>query len=167
MQYEIKNLPKTISFSAEFHFDGESLNRVELSIPKKNQKAIWLIVAPTRKSSGVEKLKSWVDGYFAGSAVFPEELIPGNCTEFQRKVYRALIQVPFGKKVSYMELAKMIKSPKACRAVAQSCKKNRLPLVIPCHRVIRHDGSLGGFNLGAPLKIELLAYEERASQITI
>ena len=67
-------------------------------------------------------------------------------TKFQIKVWKAISKIPRGQVRTYKELAKIIKKPKAARAVANACGKNPYPIKIPCHRVIRSDGSLGGYS---------------------
>ena len=67
-------------------------------------------------------------------------------TKFQIKVWKAISKIPRGQVRTYKELAKLIKKPKAARAVANACGKNPYPIKIPCHRVIRSDGSLGGYS---------------------
>jgi len=66
---------------------------------------------------------------------------------------------PYGETISYGELAKRVGNPKASRAVGSANGKNRIPIVIPCHRVIAGDGTLGGFGGGLPTKEKLLALE--------
>ena len=67
-------------------------------------------------------------------------------TEFQIKVWKAIGNIPKGKTLTYKELAKTIGKPKAARAIANACGKNPYPIKIPCHRVIRSDGSIGGYS---------------------
>lgn len=67
-------------------------------------------------------------------------------TDFQKKVWKALLEIPKGKTMTYKELAKKIGRPKAVRAVANAVGANPLTIKIPCHRVIRSDGSLGGYS---------------------
>lgn len=66
-------------------------------------------------------------------------------TSFQRQVYRAALKIPLGETRSYQWVACAIGHPQAVRAVGQALKRNPFPLLIPCHRVIRRDGSLGGY----------------------
>lgn len=80
-------------------------------------------------------------------------------TAFQKQVWQALNQVPFGQTISYAKLAQMIGKPKAVRAVAQSVAKNPLVIMLPCHRIIGSDGSLTGFSAGLKRKASLLASE--------
>ena len=67
-------------------------------------------------------------------------------TEFQIKVWNELKKIPIGETKTYKEIAKLIGSPKAARAVANACGKNPYPITIPCHRVVRSDGGLGGYS---------------------
>jgi methylated-DNA-[protein]-cysteine S-methyltransferase len=67
-------------------------------------------------------------------------------TKFQIKVWNAISNIPKGQVKTYKELARLIKKPRATRAVANACGKNPYPIKIPCHRVIRSDGSLGGYS---------------------
>jgi AraC family transcriptional regulator, regulatory protein of adaptative response / methylated-DNA-[protein]-cysteine methyltransferase len=80
-------------------------------------------------------------------------------TAFQQRVWRALQEVPAGETVSYADLARRIGSPKAARAVAGACAANRLAVAIPCHRVVRNDGSLSGYAWGVERKRELIRRE--------
>jgi AraC family transcriptional regulator of adaptative response/methylated-DNA-[protein]-cysteine methyltransferase len=81
---------------------------------------------------------------------------------FQWKVWRELQKIPFGETRSYSEIASAIGSPKAVRAVASACANNRAAVVIPCHRVVRQTGALGGYRWGIERKRQLLA-KERAT----
>lgn len=80
-------------------------------------------------------------------------------TDFQMSVWAALRTIPLGETRSYHEVAEMVGKPKAVRAVANACASNPVPLIIPCHRVIRKDGSLGGYGLGIYRKKALLSRE--------
>ena len=103
--------------------------------------------------------------YFAGRRVrFDLPLAPRG-TEFQRRVWHALRQIPYGETISYGELARRIGKPSASRAVGLANGANPLPILIPCHRVIGADGSLTGFGGGLPIKRKLLALEVRADLI--
>lgn len=83
-------------------------------------------------------------------------------TALQRRVWDAIAAIPYGKTISYTELAKQVGKPAAVRAVASACGKNPVPLVIPCHRVLAKDGSLGGFAWGLDAKRLLLTLERSA-----
>jgi AraC family transcriptional regulator, regulatory protein of adaptative response / methylated-DNA-[protein]-cysteine methyltransferase len=84
-------------------------------------------------------------------------------TAFQARVWRALQKIPLGKTMSYAEIAAALGQPKAVRAVAQACAANKLALIVPCHRVIRSDGDLGGYRWGVERKRALLARERAAA----
>jgi len=84
-------------------------------------------------------------------------------TTFQHSVWRRLQEIPYGETISYGELARRVGNPKASRAVGTANGANPLPIVIPCHRVIAGDGTLGGFGGGLPTKQTLLDMERRAS----
>jgi AraC family transcriptional regulator of adaptative response/methylated-DNA-[protein]-cysteine methyltransferase len=81
-------------------------------------------------------------------------------TTFQRRVWEALASIPSGETRSYRDIAEMIGSPGAARAVAQACAANRVAVAVPCHRVIQSDGKLGGYRWGAERKRRLLLQEE-------
>jgi AraC family transcriptional regulator, regulatory protein of adaptative response / methylated-DNA-[protein]-cysteine methyltransferase len=83
-------------------------------------------------------------------------------TAFQQRVWEALMKIPRGQTLSYAQLAQSLGRPTAARAVARACAQNRLAVIVPCHRIIRGDGSLGGYRWGLPLKDELLQRERAA-----
>lgn len=85
-------------------------------------------------------------------------------TEFQQKVWNALLEIPFGKTVSYMDITKKLGDVKAIRAVASANGKNPLWIVVPCHRVIGTDGSLTGYAGGLWRKKWLLEHESPSAQ---
>ena len=80
-------------------------------------------------------------------------------TEFQRKVWRALREIPAGATATYLDIANRIGAPKSVRAVAQACGANPIAVAIPCHRVVRSDGGLSGYRWGVERKRALLARE--------
>lgn len=84
-------------------------------------------------------------------------------TEFQQRVWQAIRNIPFGKTQSYQAIAQTLGS-NATRAIGTACGANPIPLAIPCHRVLRSNGDLGGFSMGGvEIKAKLLAYESSAS----
>jgi methylated-DNA-[protein]-cysteine S-methyltransferase len=112
-----------------------------------------------KKSKVLVQAKDELLEYFNGKKVkfsFPIYLTG---TEFQKKVWHELTQIPFGQTISYGELAKKIANPKAFRAVGSANGKNPLPIVIPCHRVINANGELGGYSGGIDIKKFLLKIE--------
>jgi methylated-DNA-[protein]-cysteine S-methyltransferase len=82
-------------------------------------------------------------------------------TEFQRKVWAALAEIPFGETRSYKDIAQAVKNPKGVRAVGMANNRNPIPIVVPCHRVIGSDGSLIGYGGGLDVKNFLLKLENR------
>ncbi|QSH40217.1 methylated-DNA--[protein]-cysteine S-methyltransferase [Lentisphaerota bacterium ZTH] len=82
-------------------------------------------------------------------------------SEFQKRVWQALAEIPYGEVRSYKDIAKTVGNSKACRAVGMANSKNPLPLIIPCHRVIGADGKLTGFAQGLDIKEKLLKLEEK------
>jgi len=100
--------------------------------------------------------------YFEGRGIdFPEKLNLSQATVFQRKVWRAARQIPFGQVRSYGWIARKIGKLGAARAVGQALGKNPLPIIIPCHRVLNSDGKLGGFSGGLAMKKRLISLENR------
>ena len=80
-------------------------------------------------------------------------------TDFQKDVWSALTRISYGKTVSYAELAEMSGHAGAYRAAGNANGRNPIPIIIPCHRVIRSDGNIGGYSLGTELKTRLLRLE--------
>ena len=101
-------------------------------------------------------IRRWLDGDFGALGDIPV-LQPG--TAFKQEVWQAMRLIPAGKVVSYAELAAQTSSPAAVRAAATACATNHIPLVVPCHRIIRSDGLVGNYALGASMKVALLQYE--------
>ena len=81
-------------------------------------------------------------------------------TAFQQRVWRELLRIPRGETITYAELAARIGAPKAVRAVGTACGANPVAMVVPCHRVVRADGSLGGYAWGLERKVRLLRDEQ-------
>ncbi|WP_026809402.1 methylated-DNA--[protein]-cysteine S-methyltransferase [Arenibacter latericius] len=102
--------------------------------------------------------------YFEGRRTQFSLLLNPQGTDFQKRVWQALEQIPYGKTTSYMELSKTLGDPKAIRAVASANGKNPLWIVIPCHRVIGSDGSLTGYAGGIHRKKWLLEHESPVKQ---
>ena len=82
-------------------------------------------------------------------------------TSFQRKVFKVVSEIPFGQRRSYKWVAKKTGHPRAVRAVASCLKKNKDLFIVPCHRVVRSDGSIGGYVLGREVKQMLLDLEQK------
>ncbi len=114
------------------------------------------------EASSSEGLDAWMvalDGYLAKNAPLPDVPLDLRGTSFQLKVWRFLLGLDEGEVVSYGEVAREIGEPKAVRAAASACGANRVGVLIPCHRVLRGDGSLGGYRWGLDRKRTLLDLE--------
>ncbi len=92
------------------------------------------------------------------NTIIVRKLPPG--TPFQQMVWAALVQIPFGTRLTYKDVAVRIGRPNAIRAVGNAVGKNPWPIVIPCHRVLRGDGTVGGYAFGVALKRALLRHEQ-------
>ena len=117
-------------------------------------------VIPEVLKDAVQQLSEYFEG---NRTEFQLKLNPKG-TEFQQKVWNALLQIPFGKTTSYQQLTLQLGDPKAIRAVASANGKNPLWIIIPCHRVIGSDGSLTGYAGGLHRKQWLLDHEQPNKQ---
>lgn len=107
-------------------------------------------------------LKKALRRYFSGKEVkFTLPLDPFGGTPFQTKAWNAMRKIPYGETRSYKWLAQKTGNPKKARAAGQACGSNPLPILIPCHRVIKSDGGLGGFGGGLHVKRKLLRLESK------
>ena len=104
-----------------------------------------------------------ISRYLEGQAGTLELPLDVHATAFQWRVWRALQQIPPGSTRSYKDVAASLGRPKATRAVARACATNRVALVVPCHRVVRGDGGLGGYRWGVKRKRQLLDQERQAA----
>ena len=94
-----------------------------------------------------------------GAAALPLDI---QATAFQRRVWSCLQSIEFGKTRSYSDVAKAIKQPTAIRAVARACASNPVAIAIPCHRIVRSNGDMGGYRWGVARKAALLERERKA-----
>ncbi len=115
-------------------------------------RAEWLDAVIARIASEL----GWSDA--AAPALPPLDVV---ATAFQWRVWDALSRIPAGRTMSYGELAAALGQPKAARAIGRACGSNRLALIVPCHRIVREDGSPGGWRWGIERKRELLVREGR------
>jgi methylated-DNA-[protein]-cysteine S-methyltransferase len=118
-----------------------------------------------RDSGLLPRLQHGIRDYFAGRRVtLQARLDLATLTLFQRRVLAACADVGYGERATYGTLARRIRKPAAARAVGQALARNPVPLVVPCHRIISRDGSLGGFSAeqGVDLKRRLLRMEAGA-----
>jgi AraC family transcriptional regulator of adaptative response/methylated-DNA-[protein]-cysteine methyltransferase len=139
---------------------GEDAPALERELRDEFPKAQLERVDSGRDEFLAPRLRAVADALAQKHASVPVELIG---TAFQHRVWQALMRIPAGETRSYAELAASLDAPKAARAVARACASNRVAVLVPCHRVIRGDGSPGGYRWGLPRKQALLAAEARAS----
>ena len=114
-----------------------------------------------------KQAKEELQKYFEGSLKqFTVQLSPEG-TDFQKSVWKELCKIPYGKTLSYKQIAENLNNPKSCRAVGNANGKNPIPIIIPCHRVICTGGKLGGFSAGLDRKRFLLNLEQKECQIEL
>ncbi|MBI5676772.1 MAG: methylated-DNA--[protein]-cysteine S-methyltransferase [Nitrospirae bacterium] len=132
-------------------FSGKSL--VKISLKKPSDIALKKGVAST---SFIKELESYFQGSNAG---FGQQIRFLTGTDFERKVWASLKDIPYGETRTYKWIAEKAGSPSATRAAGRALSKNPVPIVLPCHRVIESDGSVGGYSSGINMKIRLLELE--------
>jgi len=129
-------------------FSGKALSGVSFRRP------------PLKQGRAPAALRRQLEEYFAGRLKrfqYPIQLTEG--TDFEREVWLALPEVPYGETRTYKWLAERVGRPKATRAVGQALSKNPVPIVLPCHRIIESDGDIGGYSSGVHVKRRLLEME--------
>lgn len=137
---------------AELHFTDGNANKF-LSDYRKRHSRYWVC----REDSAGELIsKKVLLDRFSG----PIRLAVSG-TPFQKEVWAALLDIPFGETVTYSELARRLGRPGAVRAVAGAVAKNKIAFMIPCHRVVRSDGSVGGYRWGLERKKLMIEWEKR------
>ncbi len=112
----------------------------------------------------IEKLQDELNRYFDGNLREFSTPIELRGSAFQNKVWKELLKIKFGQKTTYRELATLCDMPKSYRAVANANAANMLALIVPCHRVIASDGSLGGYAGGVEIKSKLIELEHKANE---
>ncbi len=113
-------------------------------------------------------LQTDMDRYLGGEQInFTYPLDLTDLSQFNRKVLKVVSQISYGEVLSYRGVAELVGSPLACRAVGRVMATNRFPLLIPCHRVIKASGNIGGFGAGESWKKHLLELEGGACAISV
>ena len=115
-----------------------------------------------RNDNGLKDAVTQIVKHLEGKQLNLDLPLDIRATAFQRQVWEALRGIPYGSTRSYSEIARQIGQPKAVRAVARACATNPVAIVVPCHRVIREDRSLGGYRWGIKRKKRLLENESKA-----
>ncbi len=131
-----------------------------------NDKAIKFVLFTDEKVGGkTSELSARADAqlreYFAGERRAFDLPLDAEGTEFQKKVWAALLEIPYGETRSYKDIAEAVGSPKGFRAVGGANHNNPISIIIPCHRVITSDGGLGGYGGGLDKKTLLLELERK------
>ena len=138
---------------------------VRTALPRGSRNEALLALGPetediSQSGNCPEEIAKQLADYFEGRSVdfsIPFDLREG--TPFQRRVWEATRLIPYGKTKTYLEIARQVRSPRSARAVGQALGKNPVPIVVPCHRVVASDGTLGGFGGGLDMKQRLLDME--------
>jgi methylated-DNA-[protein]-cysteine S-methyltransferase len=138
--------------------DDKSLLSVGLGGPKPSLK----FKSGGKACSVLTEAVTQLEEYFRGERVKFTLPTKANGTEFQLKAWRSLAEIPYGKTISYREQAEKLGARKAFRAVGSANGRNPLPIIVPCHRVVASDGTLGGYAGGLKMKARLLEIERRA-----
>ncbi|MBN8735637.1 MAG: methylated-DNA--[protein]-cysteine S-methyltransferase [Xanthomonadales bacterium] len=142
--------------------DGDGL--VYIGLPRHGAAQVAPADAETSKSK-LHAAARELDEYFAGTRQqFDVPLRPSG-TPFQLEVWGALLAIPYGETVSYADIARRIRRPRAVRAVGAANGANPLSIIVPCHRVIGSHGDLTGYGGGLPAKRWLLAHERKHAPV--
>ena len=110
---------------------------------------------------------SQLEEYFAGNRKIFDLQLDMRGTNFQKQVWKLLLEIPFGQTISYMDIAKKLDDPKKIRAVGNANGKNPVSIIVPCHRVIGSDGSLTGYAGGLWRKEWFLNHEKKYKQLSL
>ena len=132
-------------------FDGE-WNPAEAALRERYGAA----AAPASETETLKRVRAYFDGDLAAIDAIP---VAPHGTEFRLAVWNAMRAIPPGVPISYAELARRAGRPAATRAAGTACGANPIPIVVPCHRILRTGGGIGGYGGGLPVKRWLLAHE--------
>lgn len=134
---------------------GDEKEKLELMLKQDFPEAVF-VEDLSQYENWINSVYAFIDGKIEQEDEFPLDIYG---TPFQKQVWNALREIPRGEVSSYTEVATKISSPKAVRAVATACANNKLAIMIPCHRVVREDGSISGYKWGVERKRALLKNE--------
>jgi methylated-DNA-[protein]-cysteine S-methyltransferase len=147
------------------HYFSRIVGTLELRVSDRGVRSISFIPRPTTSVTCTHhevlgKLVEELDLYFGKKLKrFSVPLDPASGSVFQRRVWQELIRIPYGETRSYAEVAEAVGNSSAARAVGSANRSNCIPILIPCHRVIRADGGIGGYGSGVEIKRNLLELE--------
>ena len=117
-------------------------------------------IKPVKDDAAFKELVKLLKRYFNGERIKIDIPFDFQGTDFEKKVWKALLKIPYGKTKTYGEIAREIGLPNGARAVGNACGKNPIPIIIPCHRVVASNGGLGGYTGGIGIKKKLLKIEK-------
>jgi methylated-DNA-[protein]-cysteine S-methyltransferase len=115
----------------------------------------------------IEMTKKQLQEFFAGKRKSFELPIGFKGSHFEQRVWKSLLKIPYGETISYLKQSETINQKKAIRAVASANGRNPVPIIFPCHRVIRSDGTAGGYSGGLKIKEALLGIESKLSRLQV
>ncbi len=154
-----------------YYYHSDLVGTLEIRISRQGVKSLDFVKdAPSNTTSVsntdnrahdpiASKVIKQLEEYFTGSRKSFSVPLDLNGSPFQEKVWQKLIKIPYGRTLSYGEVAALVDAPRAARAVGTANKSNSIPIIIPCHRVIKSDGGLGGYDSGIDIKKRLLDHE--------
>lgn len=143
---------------------GFSFEGMELGISVENGRVMEVEFGKFPQNGGgeeVAEVRRQLREYLSGKRKKFDLKLEPRGTQFQKDVWNAMLEIPYGETRSYKEIAQKIGRPLAYRAVGQASNRNPIAIIIPCHRVVGSDGSLTGFGGGMPIKSRLLALEQK------
>ena len=160
IKYTSLELPTGLAFAAATDAGLTRLSLREHSLADFiNELEAEFGMSPVEDGRPFLTLKKELNSYFKGEPVSFTTRLDLRGTEFQVRVWHALLNVPYGNVRSYRWLAAMAGNPQAARAVGGALNRNRVAVVVPCHRVVEASGGLGGFGYGLDIKRRLLELE--------
>jgi O-6-methylguanine DNA methyltransferase len=158
--HETTDTGEIIWQAVSFEVSPQGLRRLVLPSPVRQEMTGGNTARPETASPLVARAYTQLAEYFRGErAIFQLPVDLRQCSDFERTVLKATTTIPYGEVRSYKWLAEQIGHPRASRAVGNALHKNPVPIVIPCHRVVKSDGSIGGYAFGEVWKTRLLALE--------
>jgi len=159
--YENARLPNYDGLT--IHYGFESSDYGPILVAKTARGLCWLALGADRTVLFQKMKRNWRGARFV--QIDMRDVFGGSAaldlfgTPFQLQVWKALLDVPCGKTVSYQDIAQAIRKPRAVRAVGTAIGSNPISVLVPCHRVIRRDGGIGGYAWGVDIKREILRAE--------
>lgn len=141
----------------------KELGYLEITLDSENKIRSAIFVDSIKSGSSLSKdISGELEGYFIEKKNLPNKIISKEIggTDFQKSVWAVIAKVPFGKTITYTEMAQKVGNPSAVRAAGTACGKNPLALFVPCHRVVRKQGEDYGYSWGPERKKWLLEFEK-------